>query len=227
MEWTPAKSAMDGRCSDFQEFFRNCIADLEEGPMDTIEAIRTRRSIRRFLDKPVEEEKLRSILESVRLAPSWANLQCWRFIVVREGSVRAQISEFSYLEAFFSTRGYKSNPAKRGLNEAPVVIVACADPSQSGVLTGRHYYMTDIGIAAQTLMLSARALGLGTVFVGVFDEDRVRELLHIPQHVRIVGLFPVGYPREEKKEGPPRKPLHEIIFMEEWEKGYGPIKASE
>jgi nitroreductase len=76
--------------------------------------------------------------------------------------------------------------------------------------------MTDIGIAAQTLMLSARALGLGTVFVGVYDEEKLRGLLKVPSNIRIVGLFPLGYPLEEKKDGPPRKPLNEIVFYEKW-----------
>jgi nitroreductase len=185
--------------------------------MDTIGAIKTRRSIRRFIDRPVEDEKLRSVLEAVRMAPSWANLQCWRFVVVKDSSTRAKISELSYVESFFATRGYKVNPSKKGISEAPVVIVACADPSQSGVLWEQHYYMTDIGIAAQTLMLSAHALGLGTVFVGVFDEGKIRELLLIPSDIRVVGLFPIGYPRDELKEGPPRKLLDEIVFMEKWD----------
>jgi nitroreductase len=184
--------------------------------MDIFEAIRTRRSVRRFQQRPVEEDKLNNLLESVRMSPSWANLQCWRFIVVKEEAIRRQISEMSYVESFFSTRGYRANPAKKGLAEAPVVIVACADPSQSGSIWEQQYYMTDIGIAAQTLMLSARALGLGTVFVGVFDEPKLRGLLQVPSDIRIVGLFPLGYPLEEKKEGPPRKPLHELVYLEKW-----------
>jgi nitroreductase len=125
--------------------------------MDTFEAIRTRRSVRRFQERPVEEEKLSALLESVRMSPSWANLQCWRFVVVKDRAMREKVSEMSYVESFFSAHGYKANPAKKGLSEAPVVIVACADPSQSGALWGQQYYMTDIGIASQTLMLSARA----------------------------------------------------------------------
>jgi nitroreductase len=78
--------------------------------------------------------------------------------------------------------------------------------------------MTDIGIAAQTLMLSARALGLGTVFVGVFEEEQLRSLLAIPSTIRIIGLFPLGYPLEEKTSGPPRKPLAEIVFEETWKR---------
>ncbi|WP_027714564.1 nitroreductase family protein [Desulfuromonas sp. TF] len=184
--------------------------------MDVMEAIRTRRSIRKFKNKPVEEEKLRMVLEAARLAPSWANLQCWRFVVVKNPEVRGKISNLSYVEAFFAPKGYKTNPAKKALAEAPVVIVACADSELSGELGEQHYYLTDIGIAAENLMLAAHAQGLGTVFVGVFDEEKVRDLLGIPATIRIVGLFPLGYPEGENKEGPSRKPLEEIVFEEKW-----------
>jgi nitroreductase len=186
--------------------------------MDVFEAIRTRRSVRRFKDQAVEEEKIRTILDSVRQSPSWANLQCWRFVVVKDRTTREKISELSYVESFFAPLSYKTNPARKGLAEAPVILVACADPSQSGTLWGQPYYMTDIGIAAQTLMLSARALGLGTVFVGVFEEEQLRSLLAIPSTIRIIGLFPLGYPLEEKTSGPPRKPLAEIVFEETWKR---------
>lgn len=184
--------------------------------METLDAIRTRRSIRRFLDKDVEDEKLQIILESVRMAPSWANMQCWRFVVVKDRAKREKISELSYVESFMAPKGFKANPSKKGIAEAPVVIVACADSEQSGVLWGQHYYMTDMGIAAQNLMLAAHSVGLGSVFVGIFDDAQLHELLSIPSSIRIVGIFPVGYPRDEKKEGPPRKPLGEIVFYEQW-----------
>jgi nitroreductase len=184
--------------------------------MDVMEAIRTRRSIRKFQDRPVEEEKLREVLEAARLAPSWANLQCWRFVVVKNPEVRSRISELSYIESFFAPKGYKTNPARKALAEAPVVIVACADPGRSGDLGGQHYYLTDTGIATQNLMLAAHAQGLGSVFVGVFDEEKIRDLLGIPANIRIVGLFPLGYPEGEKKEGPLRKPLGDIVLEEKW-----------
>lgn len=187
--------------------------------MDVFEAIRTRRSIRRFADRPVEDEKIQGILEAARQSPSWANMQCWKFIVVRDSGIKAKISDLSYVESFFNPLGYKANPAKKGLGEAPAVIVACADPSQSGNIHGQSYYLTDIGIAAQSLMLAARALGLGSVFVGVFDEEKLRELLAIPLNIRVVGLFPIGYPLEEKASGPARKPLGEIAFDGKWGKG--------
>lgn len=184
--------------------------------MEVFDAIKARRSIRKFLDKPVEPEKLQTVLEAARMAPSWANMQCWRFVVVQDQQVKAQISELSYVEAYFATRGYKTNPSQKALAQAPVVIVACADPAQSGNLWGQDYYMTDLGIAVENLMLAAHAVGLGSVFVGVFNEESLRDLLGIPADIRIVGLFPLGYPVEGGKAGPPRKPIDEIVYHGRW-----------
>ncbi len=185
--------------------------------MDTLEAIKTRRSVRKFSNRPVETDKLQEVLEAARMAPSWANLQCWQFVVVTDPAVKTRISELSYVEAFFGPKGYKANPAQKALAEAPVVIVACADPGQSGDLRGQQYYLTDVGIAAENLMLAAHAQGLGSVFVGVFDEQELGELLNIPPELRIVGLFPLGYPEGELKGGPPRKELDAIVHYEKWQ----------
>ena len=184
--------------------------------MDLFEAIRTRRSVRKYLDKPVEDDKLDAVLEAVRLSPSWANMQCWRLVVVKDKAVKETLSDLSYVESFFAPKGYKANPSKKALAEAPVVIVLCAEPTQSGALWGQSYYLVDAGIAAQSLMLAARGQGLGTVFVGVYDEVKVKGILNIPQNVRIVGLFPLGYQAGENKDGPPRKPMQEICFRGQW-----------
>jgi nitroreductase len=189
---------------------------LSGGPMELFEAIRTRRSVRKYLTRPVEDEKLQVVLEAVRLAPSWANMQCWRMVVVKEREVKEKISDLSYVESYFSPKGYKANPSKKALAEAPLVIVLCAEPSQSGAIWGQPYYLVDCGIAAQSLMLAARGQGLGSVFVGVYDEVKVKGILGIPPNVRVVGLFPLGYPMDEEKEGPPRKPLGEIVFRDQW-----------
>ena len=186
--------------------------------MELFEAIKTRRSIRKYQDKPVEEEKLRSVLDAVSQAPSWANMQCWRMVVVKDRATKQKISEFSFVESYFSPKGYKTNPSMKALAEAPVVIVLCADPANSGTLWSQSYYLVDCGIAAQNLMLAARGLGLGSVFVGVYEEEKLKQLLNIPAQVRVVGLFPLGYPAEEKGAGPPRKPVREICFFERWEK---------
>ncbi|SNB47248.1 nitroreductase family protein [Geobacter sp. DSM 9736] len=184
--------------------------------MDALEAIRTRRSVRKFSSRPVEAEKLAAVLEAARLAPSWANMQCWRFVVVEDPEARAQLSQLSNVESYFAPRGYKTNPAQKALAEAPVVLVACGVPGDSGDLRGQQYYLCDVGIAAQNLMLAAHAVGLGSVFVGVYDEEGIAEILDIPPEIRIVGLFPLGYPEGESKGGPPRKPLEEIVFRGKW-----------
>ena len=184
--------------------------------METLEVIRTRRSIRKYSDQPVEPEKLRAVLEAVQQAPSWSNKQCWKMVVVEDHQVREKISELSFVESFFAAYDYKSNPAQKALAQAPIVIVACADPLQSGDLRGEQYFMADMGIATENLMLAAHDQGLGSVFVGVFDEEQLKELLNIPAEIRIVGLFPLGYPAGEAKGGPTRKPLSEFVHYGKW-----------
>src|ERR1035437_2182641 len=184
--------------------------------METLEAIRTRRSVRRFSNQPVEPEKLQMVLEAVQQAPSWSNMQCWNLVVVEDQDVREKISELSYVESFFATYGYKSNPAQKALAQAPIVIVACANPLQSGNLHDQQYYMTDMGIATENLMLAAHDQGLGSVFVGVFQEVQLKSLLDIPADIKIVGLFPIGYPAGEAKGGSARKPLSEFVHYGKW-----------
>ncbi|MDD2310271.1 MAG: nitroreductase family protein [Desulfuromonadaceae bacterium] len=185
--------------------------------METLAAIKTRRSVRKFSEQPVEPEKLQAVLEAVQQAPSWSNKQCWHLVVVQDQEVRNKISELSYVESFFATYGYKSNPAQKALAQAPLVIVACADPHRSGDLRGEQYYMADIGIATENLMLAAHDQGLGSVFVGVFDEEQLKKLLAIPPGIRIIGLFPLGYPAGDVKGGPSRKPLSEFVHYGKWQ----------
>lgn len=185
--------------------------------METLEAIRTRRSVRKYADQPVEPEKLQQILEAVQQAPSWSNLQCWSLVVVTDQEVREKISDLSFVESFFSAYGYKSNPAQKALAQAPVVIVSCADPARSGNLHDQPYYMADMGIATQNLMLAAHDLGLASVFVGVFHEAQLKQLLGIPENIKVVGLFPLGYPAGEAKGGPSRKALDDFVHYGTWQ----------
>lgn len=186
--------------------------------MNTLETIKNRRSVRRYSDKPVEEHKLLAVLDAARLAPSWANLQCVRYVVVTDEVVRRKISELSYVDSFFSARGYKTNPSQIALAEAPVVIVACALPNQSGDIRGLQYYMADVGLAAQNLMLAACELGLGSVFVSIFEEKPLADLLDIPAYISIVGLIPLGYPLQEVETvgSTHRKPLEETVYYDKW-----------
>ncbi|MCL6638143.1 MAG: nitroreductase family protein [Firmicutes bacterium] len=173
--------------------------------MELYEAIEARRSIRRFKADPVADGQLERVLNAARLAPSWKNLQCWRFIVIRSEEGRASV-----LPAFDD-----SNPGKKAIMAAPVLIVLCADPEASGKMGDRLYYLVDAGIAMENLMLAARAEGLGTCWLGEFNEDAARVPLGVPEGWRVVGMTPLGYPDQDPKPRP-RKSLDEIVFAEKW-----------
>jgi len=173
--------------------------------MDFYELVKARRSIRSFKSDPVDEDLLKRVLEAARLAPSWKNLQCWRFIVVC-----GEESKTGILAAIPDT-----NPGKKAIAAAPVAIVLCADPRASGVMGDRHYYLVDSGIAMEHLILAARAEGLGTCWIGVFEEDVVKSALSVPADWRVVALTPLGYPDQEPASRP-RKTIDEIVFREKW-----------
>ena len=163
-----------------------------------LDLVRKRRSIRRYKPDPVSKEKLDYILEAGRLAPSWGNRQCWRFIVVTGQDKRRAIS----------TRDWVA--------EAPVIIVGCARPDLSGSKFDQQYYMLDMGIAMEHMILAAAEQGLGTCWIGgQFDEETVKRVLGIPDDIRVVALTPLGYPAETP--GPKtRKNLEEIVGFEKW-----------
>lgn len=173
--------------------------------MDLFQAIIARRSIRKYKGTPVEDEKLRLILEAARLAPSWKNMQCWRFLIIGDGAKKSRL-----LEAF-----PEDNPGRKALIQAPLVIVVCAAPEESGVENGIEYFIADTAIAFEHLCLAAQALGLGTCWMGLFDEVRLKAATGVPEKFRVVGVTPLGYPDQEPNARP-RKDLHEFAYLEEW-----------
>lgn len=175
--------------------------------MDIFQVIRDRRSIRRYQDLPVEDEKIAQVLDAARLAPSWKNMQCWRFLVVRD-----QAGRNTLFDAFPD-----DNPGKKAIAAAPVVILVCADPAESDVENGIEYYIADTAIAFEHLCLAAHALGLGTCWMGWYDEGMIRRMFAIPEQIRIVGITPLGYPAQDPKPRP-RKELTEIAFFDAWPK---------
>ena len=184
--------------------------------MEVLEAIKTRRSVRRYQSTPVDDQIVETVLEAARWAPSWTNTQCWRFIVVRDDNIKAEMAD-TLLE-IESGDTVAANPAIRAIRDAPVVIVACAEKSRSGYKFGKpatdkgdYWYMYDIALAMQNLMLAAHSLGLGTVHVGLFDSPKVDKILELPEGVCVVSMTPLGYPERETRT-PPRKELSEIVF---------------
>ncbi len=175
--------------------------------MDIFQVFRDRRSIRRYLGTPVEQDKIELILEAARLAPSWKNLQCWHFVVVRDEALRHQLQGAFHPE----------NPGSKAIASAPAIIVVCANPEQSGVENGIEYYIADTAMAFEHLCLAAHALGLGTCWMGWFDEQTIKSALGIPEEIRVVGVTPLGYPDQAPKQRP-RKDLSEIVSYNQWGK---------
>jgi len=169
-----------------------------------LDVIRTRRSIRKMTEQPIPEETLQAILEAGRLAPSWKNGQCWRLIVVKDPEKRALIARES-------SRGEL-------MEIAPVVIVGCAVPDESGHLNEQDYYLVDMGIVLEHIILEATAQGVATCWIGIFNEALIKESLGIPEQVRVVNMVIMGYPAEERNPRP-RRPLEEIAYVDGWPAG--------
>lgn len=168
--------------------------------MEFLELVRKRRSIRSFLPDPVPKEMLDQVLEAARLAPTWANGQCCTFLVVTDPKVKHELAQ----------------AGNEWIEHAPVVIVACADPSLSGVKEDQPYYLLDVGIVMEHLVLAATELGLGTCWVGWFDEERARAALGVPDSLRVVASTPLGFPNESPAPRP-RKSLPELVRVNRWE----------
>jgi nitroreductase len=165
--------------------------------MDVFEAIETRRSIRKYQQEPIPGDKLEMIFQAARLAPSAANRQPWRFIVVQEASRKKALAAAANGQTF--------------LSDAAAVIVGVGDPEVSA-----KWHERDPMIALEHMALAAVALGYGTCWIGAFDEDAVKHLLNIPARMRVVALMPIGLPNETPAPRP-RKELSEIFFKEEWQ----------
>jgi len=192
--------------------------------VELFDAINHRRSIRRYQAEPVDDEKINKILEAGRWAPSWANTQCWRFVVVRDPETKARIGK-SLMKMQMGDK-LVDNPGTKTINDIPVVIVVCAEMNTSGCKPGASpdgdfitdkddWFMFDTALAVQNMVLAAYGLGLGTVIIGAFDAKMVEEILGIPEGYRVVTLFPVGVPAQEGK-APPRKELSEIVVYDKW-----------
>ena len=170
------------------------------------EAIIGRRSVRSFTEKAVSDEIINSLLNAACWAPSAGNAQPWHFIVVRKNENKEKLIGACFYEAKF-------------LAEAPVVIVVCADPDFSARMydfgdRGRHLYcLQDTAAATQNIHLVALSLGLGTCWVGGFDEAKVKSILNIPVHIRPVAIIPVGYPKDLHRAGT-RNPISEKTHWE-------------
>lgn len=164
--------------------------------MDVMTVIKSRRSIRAYKSTEVEEEKLNLILEAARLSPSARNLQNWKFIVVRDKKLRERLVEAAAGQKF--------------VGEAPVTLIACATAPERIMTCGQPANTIDLSIALSFMMLEAAELGLGTCWLGSFYEDKVKEVLNLPEGYRVIAMTPLGYP-DENPSPRPRKSIEEIV----------------
>ena len=181
--------------------------------MDLMEAIKGRRSIRKYKPDPIPEEVLRALMEAVRWSPSWANTQCWEVIAIKDPSVKSELA----------TALPKGNPALPSMTDAPLILVLCAKKGVSGSYKGQvvtvkgDWLMFDTGIAMQSLCLAAYSVGLGTVVVGMFDHKKAEEILKVPRDVEVVAMTPLGFPAAGGST-PKRKDISDFVFSDRYGK---------
>lgn len=180
--------------------------------MELKEAILTRRSVRKFTDYYVTDEEIEALLNAARWAPSWANTQCWEFIVIRDKELIKEVTA-TYSE---------TNPARKCSESASVLIAVCGKKDLPGYKDGvartkfDSWFMFDLGIAVQNISLAAHDMGLGTVVVGSLDHEKCAKLLGVPEPYELVVILPVGKPVEFKKEGPKRREISEFTHKEKF-----------
>ena len=175
---------------------------LSETDLTPVEiTIRTRRSVRSYRPDPIPRSLIERVLDSARWAPSAVNRQPWHFIVVTDPERRSLLASSAAIGGVVLARHAAS---------APVLIALCGDEGRSS------WYVHDCCLASQNLMLAATALGLGTCWIGAFDEGRAAQALGVPDAIRVVGLITMGYPLREKESPTPRLPLESVVHWQEF-----------
>jgi nitroreductase len=171
--------------------------------MDVSEAVRGRRSVRDFKNQDVSSEIVDRLIEAGMWAPSAGNIQPWEFIIVRKTEIRKKLAEAAWNQS--------------SIEEAPVVIVVCANEDRSFQRYGDRgatlYCIQDTAAAIQNIHLVAYSIGLGSCWIGAFDEEAARETLKIPAGIRPVAIIPVGYPAETPQPRN-RRPASQVVHHE-------------
>lgn len=177
--------------------------------MDVFRAIMERKSIRKFEKKPVDDKLIGVMLYMATQAPSAGNVQEWRFIVVKNEEQKRKLWEAA-LE-------------QNQILDAPVNIVVCADLDSISLKYGKRgevlYSIQDTAAAIENLLLAAYGLGLGTCWIGAFDEEMIKHALSLPETIRPVAIICVGYPAEDPKK-PTRKPFENLTWLNKWGEKY-------
>lgn len=177
--------------------------------MSVKEVIQQRRSVRRYLDKSVEREKILACLEAARLAPSADNVQPWRFLVIDDPELKEKFAK-KVFSGIYSISKFAAKAPVLILILARLDIIANRIGNQ---IQGVNFYLIDIGIAGEHIVLQAEELGLGTCWIGWFNSRSVRKILGIPRKYKIVALLTMGYYEKKPSREKKRKSLEEIAWF--------------
>lgn len=181
--------------------------------MDVIEAIKTRRSVRKYLEVPVEWDKIGTIIEAGKAAPSSGNIQNWKFVVVTDKAKRAAIAS-ACLQQYW-------------MSNAPIHIVVVAEPEPAmqhyGVRGDRLYTIQNCAAVIQNMLLAAHSVGLASCWVGAFDEDMLKRAIGCTERVRPQAVLPIGYANEKPPE-PSEYTIENVTYLEKWKAGCSVMK---
>jgi nitroreductase len=175
--------------------------------MDFYKVIENRISNKTFNSSPIEDSALDRIIKASLMAPSWRNNTCYRFVFVDKQDKKEQLA---------STIINSGPEASISVNQAPIIAVIVADPSLSGVINNKEYYLVDCGIAMEHLVLAATNEGFGTCWIGSFDESKVLEILNIPSNFKVVAMTPIGR-TNDSIEHYSAKDISEHVYYNDWE----------
>ncbi|WP_455278569.1 nitroreductase family protein [[Eubacterium] cellulosolvens] len=202
--------------------------------MNVLEVIQKRRSIRKFKTTPLTTEQINNLLEAARLAPSGCNVQPWRFIIINDIQLKTKLYEASFDQQFIKDapiviaccsdlHSWKESKQKTQelLNREDIrlsetcekalmerVEKATADTTHERIPSA----LLNVAIAIEHIVLTAVELGLGSCWVRLFDEKKVKQILNLPRHVFVIALLPIGIP-DEDPPARPRLPISKIIFQ--------------
>ncbi len=174
-----------------------------------IRMVKERRSVRIYKNREIPDDKLNTVLEAVQWSPSWGNTQCWEIVITKNIKIKEQLQKTLT----------SKNPATKSIMMAPVVLTLCARLESSGFYKKEphtkfgDWFMFDVGIISQSIVLTAHSLGLGTVIVGSFDQNKAKDVLNVPETIEVVTIIPMGFPAKISK-APKRRDIKEFTHIE-------------
>ena len=178
--------------------------------MQFYDVIQSRTSVKRFKSTPIDKEKLARMVNAAMLSPSWKNHTSYKFILVDDPKEKELLAQAIMND---------TNEAAAAIKEAPMAVVVVGAPADSGIVEGREYYLVDGAIALEHFVLAATNEGYGTCWIASVDENKISQVLSIPNNYKVVAMTPIGEV-QEKKEHYPEKDIGNYVFVNRWDNAY-------